>query len=82
MKKTHPILTLGVQFIEDDEGRSAIAFTAFVAFLALIAAGSVTLAMTEGDPVGAYESMSARMYWTAKCKEEIPGACQMAKIQW
>jgi hypothetical protein len=68
--------------MNDQEGRSAIAFTVFIALLLLAAMSSVVFAMTDGDPVAAYERMSAQMYWTARCKDEVPGACQMANIQW
>jgi len=81
--KQHPFPTHALQrFYRDQEGRSAIGFTFVVAILSLVAVGSVTFAMTDGDPVGAYERMTMRMYWTARCKENIPGACQVAKIQW
>ena len=69
-------------FFSDQAGRSALAFTAFIGLLSLIAVGAVGFAMTNGDPMGAYERMSASVYWQNRCKENVPGACQMAKIQW
>ena len=69
-------------FYLDQAGRSALAFTAFIGLLSLIAVGAIVFAMTNGDPMGAYERMSAQMYWQNRCKENIPGACQLAKIQW
>ena len=76
-----PVIRRLREFYRDQAGRSAIGFTVFIGFLCLIAGGSVVFAMTNGDPVGAYERMSARMYWQNRCKENVPGACQMAKIQ-
>lgn len=70
------------RFFRDQEGRSNVVVPAIFTFLLILAGGSATFALTEGDPMGAYEQMSTRMYWSARCKENIPGACQMAKIQW
>ena len=70
------------RFIYDQEGRGNIVLPVVFTFLIILAGGSVTYALTDGDPMGAYTQMSTKMYWSAKCKENIPGACQMAKIQW
>ena len=69
-------------FIDDDEGRSAVGFTIFVFILLLSAGVLATFIMTNGDPMGAYESMTTQMYWSSQCEQNVPGACQMAKIQW
>lgn len=82
MKWFSPLRPTLVAFYQDQAGRSALAFTAFIAFLSLIAVGAVGVVMTNGDPMGAYERMSAQMYWQNRCQENVPGACQMAKIQW
>ena len=82
MSQLSPIQSRLTAFYADQAGRSALAFTAFIACLCLVAVGAVGVIMTNGDPMGAYERMAARMYWQNRCKENVPGACQMAKIQW
>ena len=56
--------------------------TIFIGVLMLVAIGSVVFAVTDGDPMGVYNEVSHQMYWNGQCEEQVPGACQMAKIQW
>ena len=70
------------RFFHDQEGRGNVVFPVIFTLLVILAGGSVTFALTDGDPMGAYQRMNTKMYWSARCKENIPGACQMAKIQW
>ena len=82
MKITPTLLSLTRLFYRDQSGRSPVVFTLFIGLMGFVFLGSLTFAMTDGDPMATYQRISVRMYWTAKCKENIPGACQMAKIQW
>ena len=70
------------RFLHDQEGRSALGSTIFIGILMLVAIGSVVFAMTDGDPMGAYDRVATQMYWSARCEEQVVGACQMAKIKW
>ena len=70
------------RFLQDQEGRSAVGSTVSIGLLMLVAIGSVVFATTDGDPLGVYEQAMTQVYWSARCEEQVVGACQMAKIQW